>query len=139
MNKAEIERAIAELTEQLKELEALEASAAKAALNAIVMQYDYTVQWLHPALFRIERTVTKETAQAIAQFKEQFPNAPDPKPFVGGMKYSLLEGGYVHGHSGAVVVQWGGEHLSSFDPQPVAPDIIAALKAGIVPDSIKRS
>lgn len=127
---------IEELEAELKTAQAIEAAKARDDFAAIKIEYDYQVTWPHPAMFRIERKVSDKTQDAIDAWREAWPDAKSKELFVGGMTYMLLEGGYIYGRGGAVVVNFGEGH--SFDPIAVDAEIIADLRAGIVPDSIKR-
>lgn len=136
MNKAHLEAQLATITQQLDAINAAEQAAAIAARKAFVMEYEYSVAWPHPAQFRIERQVTADCAERLAAFAVDH-GIDAPKPFVGGMTYSLLEGGYALGGGGSIVVQFTDDRRA-FEPDPIAADVVASLRAGIVPDSIKR-
>lgn len=137
-----------EIDVELARLNALRADAVRArdvarneAWSAFVMDYDYHVEWVHPAQFRVTRTVTPECAARLAAFKDEWGTAREP--FVGGMTYSVLVdadgNNYVEGGGGSVIIDLGNDCHSSFDPEPINADILAALRAGSVPISIRRS
>lgn len=115
-------------------------AARNDAMRAFVMEYDYSVSWPHPAQFSVERSVTPECRARITAFAAQW--GTEPKPFEGGMTYSVLvdaDGNhYAEGGGGSVIVDFGSAR-SSFDPSPLDADILAALRAGSVPISIRRA
>lgn len=137
MTEAELEAQLALITEQLKELEEAKRQKTREAANAFVLEYDYKVTWPHPAQFRIGREITDACAARLEEFIAVYGEAAAPKPFVGGMTYSLLEGGYILSGGGSVVVNF--PQRQSFAPFPIAPDIVASLRKGLVPDCIKRA
>lgn len=135
-----LDQAILELQQQRAEAEKAAKEEGNEVYRNFKPNYDYTVTWRHPAQFRIERKATRETLDRINEFKEKYPLNNPPMVFEGGMTYSVLEGGYVLGGGGSVVVDFEKPegYYSSFDPQTIEPDVLQSIRDGIVPDKIKR-
>lgn len=135
-----IDAQIAELQQMRESI--IKADKAEAIILAkqFIWEYDYSVTWPHPAQVRIERTITSDCQTRVDNFNARFPNHC-LKPFVGGMTYSVLEGGYMLGGGGCVIVNFHNAksgHSWSSDPQPIRPADLAALRRGEVPLSIRK-
>ena len=137
---AELNAEISALEGEREALTRAERAEEGIAWQSLTIEYNWSVTWPHPAQFRVERTATPETAERIAAHKAKFPTTSGHrKAFEGGMQYSVLEGGYVIGGGGSVILRFPGETIfSSFDPQPVSADILAALREGRIPVEIRR-
>ena len=134
-----IDLEIIRLQEQRAEAEKLAKAEGAEVYKNFVKEYDYSVTWPHPAQFRVERKATKETLDKISEFRQKYPLNSPPMIFEGSMTYSVLEGGYVIGGGGSVIVEFDSSerYRSSFDPQPISSEVLKALRAGVVPEEIK--
>src|SRR5438270_10092855 len=121
----ELRAAIRALELELKSATELANAEAKTAAEAFRFDYDWELNWPHPAQFRVSRTATAETIERLEAFKLQFPAySYPPRPFDGGMTYSVLIGNdgnfYVEGSGGSVILNPSGKsrdkYSSSFDP-----------------------
>ena len=127
---------IAKLEKLLDEYREAKAKEAAAAYKDFVMEYEYSVTWPHVSQFRVERFLTPECKSRLAEFSLKYSPSYAPRPFEGGMTYSVLEGGYILGGGGSVIIETC-EDRTSFAPQAIKAIHLESLRKGIVPDDIK--
>lgn len=132
-----IDERIAELQKMREALVDAEKQEAILAAKSFKWEYDYSVEWTHPAQVRIERKLSADCELALENFRNQFPSHY-MKPFVGGMTYSVLEGGYMLGGGGAIIVNFDQSKFYSPDPAPILPEHLVELRNGIVPLAIRK-
>lgn len=136
-----IDERIAELQQMRKAIVDAEKQEAALAAKQFKWDYDYSVSWPHPSQVRINRQISADCAKRLEAFRAQYPNHY-MEPFVGGMLYSILDGGYIVSSSGgAVIVEFDNSTFNrrfTHEPVLIKSADLAALRRGEVPLSIRR-
>lgn len=142
---------IADLRAQLAAAEAAEkaeheANAARA-LQDLHIEYVWEIKWTSAHVFRCSRQLSARTLKDVTAFKEAYPGVRIPQLSlfnepgqVACMTYLLIDRYLAHTGGGTILLKGfeGSKDPFCQEPRELTQEEVDALRAGIVPDSLKR-
>lgn len=136
MSSQGIKERIAQLEAELREVEAAEKAERKAKLDAIPKVFEYQVVWESDFRLRIECKLTDECAAAREAAGEIYTDTMRRGNGWHGMRHIMI-GNYVWTDGGGSVVTTLDRGFNA-DPHLLSDADAAALRAGHVPESIRK-
>lgn len=133
---------IAELKAAIKEAEAAQEAEARYAAEHITTTHDWRVDWKSDHVFYCGRSYDAATRHAIADWRAKYPTAPAPFAWSepdrwNGMTYLLIGNWLACTGGGTLVLNLRRADAFDHEPTEITDSERDALRAGIVPDSLK--